>query len=125
MHHGKLRSVLGKLGILGVYILFLLVQLNLKYTLQNATGIHIASVVNSDQSNTKNCHYNSSREKKISLLQLRLNKRYYHQDVYQVVYQPKQIVVDFAIEPKQFIYQAPVLQDPQLLHSPLRGPPSA
>ena len=125
MRHRKLRSVLSKLGILGVYILFLLVQLNLKYTLPNASGINIASIVNSDQSNTKNGKFSSLQEKKISVLQLRLNKRYFPQDIYQVFYFPKQIIVDFPLEPKQFFYQVPVLQNPTLLHSPLRGPPSA
>ncbi len=125
MRRRKLRSALSKLGILGVYILFLLVQLNLKYTLQNAAGIHIASIVNSDQPNAKNCKSGSLQEKKISVLQLRLNKRYFHQDVYQVFYYPKQIIVDFPLEPKQFINQVPVLQNPILLHSPLRGPPAA
>jgi hypothetical protein len=125
MQHAKLRSVLGKLGILGIYILFLLVQLNLKYTLQNATGINKASIVNSNQSNKKDCQFSSLQEKMISVLQLRLNKRYFHQDVYQIFYYPKQIIVDFPLEPKQFIYQVPVLQNPILLHSPLRGPPTA
>jgi hypothetical protein len=125
MRHRKLRSVLCKLGILGVYLLFLLVQLNLKYTLHNATGIHKASIVNSDQSNTKNGKFSLLQEKKTSVLELRINKRYFHQDVYQVFYYPKQIIVDFPLEPKQFINQVPVLQNPILLHSPLRGPPAA
>lgn len=73
MQHGKLRSVLGKLGILGLYILFLLVQLNLKYTLLNATGTSIASVAGNDLNNTKSCKYISFKDHKISVSQLRLN----------------------------------------------------
>lgn len=125
MYHRKVKSVLGKLGMFGVYILFLLVQLNLKYTLLNATATSIASVAGNDLNNSKSCKSNSATDQKSSVLQLRLNKRYFHQEVYQVSYLPKKIVVDFSLEPKQFIYQVPILQVLRLLHSPLRGPPAA
>lgn len=123
MQREKLRSVLGKLGILGVYLLFLLVQLNLKYTFSNASDISIAA--SNDGNNTKSCKYSSSSDKSISVLQPRLNKRYFHQEVYQFIHSLEHVAVDFAVESKQYIYQVPTLQDLKQLHSPLRGPPTA
>lgn len=124
MQREKLRSVLGKLSILGVYLLFLLVQLNLKYTLSSTSDISIVAASN-DLNNTKSCKFSSSADKSISVLQPRLNKRYYHQDVYQLLHSLKHVAVDFAVEPKQYIYKVHSLQDLEQLHSPLRGPPTA
>jgi len=121
MQREKLRSVLGKLSILGVYLLFLLVQLNLKYTLSNAGGIPITAAAG----NAKSCKFSSPLSKSISVLQPRLNKRYFHQQVYQFLHLPKHPAVVFAVEPKQYIYPVPALQSLKQLHSPFRGPPTA
>jgi len=125
MQREKFRSVLGKLGILGVYLLFLLVQLNLKYTLPPANGISIAAAAGNDLNNAKSCKYISPLDKKFSVLQPRLNKRYFHQEVYQLTHLPKHVAVAFAVETKQYNYQVPALPGLKLLHSPLRGPPTA
>ncbi|OQP57772.1 hypothetical protein A3860_09095 [Niastella vici] len=125
MQRVKLRSVLGKSGILGVYLLFLLVQLNLKYTLPNASDINIVAAAGNDLNSAKSCKYISPSDKKLSVLQPQLNKRYFHQQVYQLNHLPKHIAVAFAVERKQFIHPVPTLQSFKQLHSPFRGPPVA
>ena len=120
----KLRSFIGKLSILGVYLLFLLVQLNLKYTFSYATGSHVTSITNIDPSNARGGKI-SIKVKKLSVHQPRYNKRYLHQDPYQVPSLPKQEAVGFIVNTKPLLSQVSVLQDTILLHSFLRGPPSA
>jgi len=120
----KLRSFIGKLSVLGVYILFLIVQLNLKYTFSYATGSHVTSITNVDPANAKSGKLVSIKVKKLSVSQPRYNKRYLHQDPYQVSFLPKQVVVEFIVGPKPLFNQPSFIQDPKLRHSSLRGPPA-
>lgn len=116
---------MGKLSVLGVYILFLSVQLNLKYTFSYATGAHVTSIINVDPANAKSGKLVSIKVKKLSVFQPRYNKRYLHQDPYQVPHLTKHTVVEFAVTPKPSINQVAVLLKTDLLHSSLRGPPTA
>src|SRR4051812_25571958 len=120
----KLRSFIGKLSVLGVYLLFLLVQLNLKYTFSPASGAHVTSITNVDPANTSSGKI-TIKVKKLSVLQPRYNKRYLHQDPYQVPPLFKQKEAEFVVDPKPLFNQVSVLQNPKLLHSFLRGPPTA
>jgi hypothetical protein len=119
----KLRSFIGKLSVLGVYLLFLIVQLNLKYTFSYASGAHVTSFTNVGAANTGSGKI-SIKVKKLSVNQPRYNKRYLHQDPYQVSFPPKQETIEFSIDPKPLFNQVSVLQDPKLFHSFLRGPPT-
>lgn len=121
----KLWSFTGKLSVLGVYILFLIVQLNLKYTFSYATGSHITSIINVDTANTKGGKQVSIQVKKLLAHQPRYNKRYLHQDPFQFTSFPKQEAVEFIVDTKPLFNQVSVLQKPELLHSFLRGPPTA
>jgi hypothetical protein len=123
MRQSKLRSVVRKLSILGLYLLFLSVQVNLKYTLFD-TGVSLEAIAGGNQSNTKDYKLHSPKEGKSLVLKLRLNKRYLHQDFYQVVSLPKQVIAEFSIHSKQALCPVPVIQDPDMLQSSLRGPPS-
>ena len=118
------RSFIGKLSVLGVYILFLSVQLNLKYTFSYATGSHVTALTNIQPTNAKSGKPVSIKVKKLSVHQPRYNKRYLHQDPYQVPYLPKHTAVDFAVTPKPLITRVAVLQNAELRHSFLRGPPA-
>jgi hypothetical protein len=120
----KLRSFIGKLSVLGVYLLFLIVQLNLKYTFSPASGAHITSISNVDPANGKGEKITIT-VKKLSVHQPRYNKRYLHQDPYQVPFLPKQEAAAFIVDTKPIYNQVSVLQDPILLYSSLRGPPVA
>ena len=121
----KLRTFIGKLSVLGVYLLFLIVQLNLKYTFSPASGAHVTSITNFDPANGKGGKITIT-VKKLSVHQPRYNKRYLHQDPYQVSFLPKQEAVEFFIVDTNPLYnQVSVLQNPILLHSSLRGPPAA
>jgi hypothetical protein len=120
----KLRSFIGKLSVLGVYLLFLIVQLNLKYTFSPASGAHVTSISNIDSANGKGGKITIT-VKKLSVHQPRYNKRYLHQDPYQIPFLSKQEAVEFIADTKPIYIQTSVLQDPILLHSSLRGPPTA
>jgi len=120
----KLRSFIGKLSVLGVYLLFLIVQLNLRYTFSPASGAHVTSISNINDAKTGSGKITITL-KKLSVHQPRYNKRYLHQDPYQVPYLSKQEAVEFVVDTKPIYNQVPVLQDRILLHSSLRGPPTA
>jgi hypothetical protein len=118
----KLRSFIGKLSVLGVYLLFLIVQLNLKYTFSYASGAHVTSITNVDPPNAKSGKI-TIKVKKLSVHQPRYNKRYLHQYPYQIPYFPKQAAVEFIVDTNPLFNQVSVLQNTELLHSFLRGPP--
>ena len=120
----KLRSFIGKLSVLGVYLLFLIVQLNLKYTFSPVSGAHVTSITNVDPANGKGGKITIT-VKKLSVQQPRYNKRYLHQDPYQVPYLPKQAAIEFIVDTKPIYHQVSVLQELILLHASLRGPPTA
>jgi len=120
----KLRSFIGKLSVLGVYLLFLIVQLNLKYTFSPASGAHVTSITNVDPANARSGKITITL-KKLSVFQPRYNKRYLHQDPYQVPFLSKQEPIAFVVDTKPIYKQVSVLQDPILLQSFLRGPPTA
>ncbi|MFL5745078.1 MAG: hypothetical protein ACJ751_10460 [Niastella sp.] len=120
----KLRSFIGKLSVLGVYLLFLIVQLNLKYTFSYDSGAHVTSITNVDPANARSGKITITL-KKLSVFQPRYNKRYLHQDTFQVPFLSKQEPVAFIVDPRPVYYQVSVLQDPILLHAFLRGPPTA
>ncbi|OQP52294.1 hypothetical protein A4D02_24180 [Niastella koreensis] len=109
---------------LGVYLLFLIVQLNLRYTFSPASGAHVTSISNINAAKAGSGKITITL-KKLSVHQPRYNKRYLHQDPYQVPYLSKQEAVEFVVDTKPIYNQVPVLQDPILLHSSLRGPPAA
>ena len=119
----KLRSFIGKLSVLGVYLLFLIVQLNLKYTFSPASGAHVTSITNVDPANARSGKITITL-KKLSVHQPRYNKRYLHQDPYQVPLLSKQEPIDFIVDTKPIYNRVSVLQHPILLHSSLRGPPT-
>lgn len=120
----KLRSFIGKLSVLGVYLLFLIVQLNLKYTFSPASGAHVISITNVDPANTCNSKITITL-KKLSVHQPRYNKRYLLQDPYQGPFLSKQEAETFIEGVKPVYNQVSVLLRPVLLHLSLRGPPSA
>jgi hypothetical protein len=121
----NLRSLIAKCSLLGVYILFLSVQLNLKYTFSYATGAHVTAFTNVATANAKGGKLVSIKVKKLAVHQPRLNKRYLYQDPYQVPVFFKHEAVEFFVAPKPVINQVTVLQNAELRHSSLRGPPTA
>ncbi len=120
----KLRSFIGKLSVLGIYLLFLIVQLNLKYTFSPASGAHVTSISHVSAANDRSVKITITL-KKLSVQSPRYNKRYLHQDPYQVPLLSKQDAIEFVVDTKPIYNQVSVLKDHILLHSSLRGPPAA
>lgn len=125
MRFKNLRSIIAKFSLLGVYILFLLVQLNLKYTFSYATGSHVTAFTNVPTTSANGYKVVSIKVKKLAVHQPRLNKRYLYQDPYEAPVFVKPQMVEFFITPKPLINQVAVLLKTDLLHSSLRGPPMA
>lgn len=121
----NLRSFIAKFSLLGVYMLFLLVQLNLKYTFSYATGSHVTAFTNVATASANGCKVVSIKVKKLAVHQPRLNKRYLYQDPYEAPVLLKHEVVEFFITPKPLINHVAVLLKTDLFHSSLRGPPMA
>ena len=79
----RLKSIVGKLSILSVYLLFLFVQVNLKYTYSDASGISGSSIEKSLPSGKFSLLHASNKDKP-EVKKLYLNKRYQHEDVFQI-----------------------------------------
>jgi hypothetical protein len=120
----RLKSVVQKLSLLSVYLLFLSVQLNLKYT--------FSDTVFSDYSyqlagNTKDGINTRSIDKPLDgkpvVQKLRLNKRYVHQDVFLIYTFVEEAVYNFYIKVDETFVPVQRLFNASVCRVLLRGPP--
>jgi hypothetical protein len=124
MRQIRLKSVVHKLGILGVYLLFLSVQLNLRYTFSDSPLTMSASSAGyhsekSDNSDT----LNRTKQGKPAFQKLRLNKRFEHKQIYQIAQLAESITIRFRRAPNSIITATTQILTPSLCTSFLRGPP--
>lgn len=120
----KLKSVLSKLSMLGIYLLFLTVQLNLKYTFSNHSyAASYSSIADNTSKHGNSEKINATKEGKPVVQKLRLNKRYVHEQAYQVSTAFEEVVIIFSETPDQIANNGQEFPTRSLLPSFLRGPP--
>lgn len=113
--------LVGKLGLLSIYLLFLSVQLNLKYTFSDS----IFSDYPTATTNTKaGVSIEKSGDNKSTVQKLRLNKRYVHQEVYLVEPFVVPGINKYYIQVDETFVPAPRISSASICRALLRGPPS-
>src|SRR5690242_9729716 len=121
MRQIKLKMLVGKLGLLGIYLLFLSVQLNLKYTFSNSIFTDYPSAT----TNTKTgISIERSGDNKSTVQKLRLNKRYVHQEVYLVEPFVVEGVTKYYTKVNDAFLPVPPISGAYCCHALLRGPPA-
>jgi len=122
----RLKAVVQKLSIVSIYLLFLSVQLNLKYTFSDNIFSDYSSsqFQNSKTVNDLRSTANSLDGKPV-VQKMRLNKRYVHEDAYLVYSLEIELVNDFYQKPHKSITPVPPVANPAIGRALLRGPPPA
>lgn len=118
----RLKAVVQKLSVVSVYLLFLSVQLNLKYTFSDSLFSDYSSYLSN---NSKTEIAARSLDGKPVVQKLRLNKRYVHEDVYLVYSLENELVNDFLQKPNKTVTPVPPVFNTAIGRASLRGPPYA
>lgn len=125
MQQIRLKSVVKKLGILSFYLLFLSVQLNLKYTFADIVFPDCSSTANNNggkaAANTGSVE--KSQPGKSVVQKLRLNKRYVPEEVFLVYSSVDEPVNTFSKKVEKTFIPAPRVSNRSIGHALLRGPP--
>lgn len=108
-----------KLSLLSLYLLFLSVQLNLKYTFSDSLFSDYSSYL---AANSK-ASLEKTQDDKPVVQKLRLNKRYVHEDVFLIYSWQDEPVHDFYIKVDKTETRVPSVVAPTLSRALLRGPP--
>jgi hypothetical protein len=126
MRHIKLKSVVKQLSVMSVYLLFLSVQLNLKYTFSVAFYSDYSNpVLNNAKTGSNTRSIEKPKGDKPVVQKLRLNKRYVHQDVFFVYSLSDELENTFIIKvDKTFTSTSPV-SNAVICSRFLRGPPTS
>jgi hypothetical protein len=124
MRQIRLKSVVQKLCLVSVYLLFLTVQLNLKYTFSDIVfSDYSTSLLNNGKSGIKISSVDKSQDSKPVVQKLRLNKRYVHQDVFLIFSFNNELVNNFYINVGKAIIPTLKVSNVSISHALLRGPP--
>jgi hypothetical protein len=120
----RLKSILQNLGLLSIYLLFLSVQLNLKYTFPNAVfSDHSNSTLSNEKAETNVRSVEKPVDGKPFVQKLRLNKRYVHENVFLVYSLIDEFVSNFNIKVSEAFTPTPQVCKVPVCHAWLRGPP--
>jgi hypothetical protein len=122
MRQKKLKMLVGKLGLLSIYFLFLSVQLNLKYTFSDS----IFSDYPTPTTKTKiGVSIERSGDNKSTVQKLRLNKRYVHQEVFLIEPFVVQGIAKYYVKVDEAFLPIPQISGASIGRALLRGPPSS
>lgn len=121
MRQLKLKMLVGRLGLLSIYLLFLSVQLNLKYTFSDSIFTDYPGAT----ANTKTgVSIERSGNNKSTVQKLRLNKRYVHQEVYLVEPFVVEGLIKYYIKVNEAFLPVPLISGASCSLALLRGPPA-
>jgi hypothetical protein len=124
MRQIRLKSVVQKLCLVSVYLLFLTVQLNLKYTFSDIVfSDYSTSLLNNDKSGINISSVDKSKDSKPVVQKLRLNKRYVHQDVFLIFSLIDKLENNYCIKADKAIIPTLKVSNVSISHALLRGPP--
>jgi hypothetical protein len=124
MRQIKLKSVVQQLTVMSIYLLFLTVQLNLKYTFSETVFSDYSNpALNSGKAGNNIRSIEKSSDGKPVVQKLRLNKRYVHQEVFLIFSLPDELENTFITKvDKPYISTTPV-SNAVICSRLLRGPP--
>ena len=114
--------LVGKLGLLSIYLLFLSVQLNLKYTFSDSIFRDYTGAT----TNTKTAvAFEKSADGKSTVQKLRLNKRYVHQEVFLVEPFVVHGINKYYTKVDETFVPVPRISGASAFRALLRGPPAS
>ena len=117
----NLKMLVGKLGLLSIYLLFLSVQLNLKYTFSDSIfSDYPGATINAKTG----VSIERSGDNKSTVQKLRLNKRYVHQEVYLVEPFVVEGITQYYIKVNETFLTVQLISGASCSHALLRGPPA-
>jgi hypothetical protein len=126
MQQIRLKSVVQKLCLVSVYLLFLTVQLHLKYTFSDVVfSDYATSTLNNGKSGINLSSVEKSQDNKPAVQKLRLNKRYVHQDVFLIFSLIDKLENNFYIKRDEAVIPTCKVSNVSISHALLRGPPQS
>jgi hypothetical protein len=123
MRQIKLKSFVKQLSVMSVYLLFLSVQVNLKYTFPVSVFSDISNSVNSTKTANNTRSIEKPKGEKPVVQKLRLNKRYVHQDVFFVYSLSAELENTFIIKVDKPYISTSTVSNAVICSRLLRGPP--
>ena len=114
--------LVGKLGLLSIYLLFLSVQLNLKYTFSDSIFSDYPTAATHSKAGLA---LEKSGNNKSTVQKLRLNKRYVHQEAFLVEPFVVQGINKYYIKVDEAFIPVPRIFSASLGRAFLRGPPAS
>lgn len=121
MQQMKLKMLVGKLGLVSIYLLFLTVQLNLKYTFSDSIFTDYPASIAGAKTGVS---IEKSQDNKSAVQKLRLNKRYVHQEVYLVDPFNVKGITNYYIKVDETFLPIPLISGASICRALLRGPPA-
>lgn len=118
----RLKSVIWKLCIVSIYLLFLAVQLNLKFTFSATTFSHY-SVSNDHNNQNKVGSIEKKEDEKPIVQKSRLNKRYVHQQAFLIAALVHLLLIIFYKKVHKSYFPVRVISSLAYCLNLLRGPP--
>jgi hypothetical protein len=121
MQQIRLKLLVSKLGLVSIYLLFLSVQLNLKYTFSDSIFSDYPGTISGAKTGAS---LEKSQDSKSAAQKLRLNKRYVHQEVYLVDSFSVKAINKYYIKVDETFLPIPLISGASICHALLRGPPA-
>lgn len=126
MQQRSLKSVVHQLSILSVYVLFFCVHLNFKYTFSESPfSAFSIEAYHSNHGKAATQVVLAAKAHKPLVQKLRMNKRYVHQNVFEVYSLQYPLATPFCTEVATAQQPVPPVFDPSFYRALLRGPPAA
>ena len=126
MRQQQLKSAVNKLSILSVYLLFLCVHLNFKYTFSESTfSAFSIEAYSSNHGKAAAQVITAAKERKPFVQKLRMNKRYVHQHVFEVYSLQYKLTAPSYTKADNHQQTVPPVFRSSFYRALLRGPPAA
>jgi len=122
MQQIKLKLLVSKLGLVSIYMLFLSVQLKLKYTFSESIFSDYPATISGAKTGAS---LEKSQDSKSAAQKLRLNKRYVHQEIYLVDPFIVRGINKLDIKVDEPFLAVPPISSHSICHALLRGPPAS
>ena len=125
MQQVRLKTVIRNLSLVSVYLLFLSVQLNLKYTFSDPiSSIYPGTVLSNKNAGNNTRSIEKSSDDKPAIQKSRLNKRYVHEDVFLIYSLIDELVINLYKRVDKIFIPIPRVFNTSYCKALLRGPPS-
>jgi hypothetical protein len=123
MQQIRLKSLVAKLSLVSIYLLFLSVQLNLKYTFSDSIFYDYSRPISDQKAGIVLTGVEKSQDGKSAVQKLRLNKRYVHQEVFLISSLVVAGLNRYFVKVTETFPPVPRISGMSVCRALLRGPP--